>query len=430
MIRKKIFIPNIVSNVMSEVISEQYAAGMEASLQRISWLLSEGDVVIIPKHFPKKFLEYVSSVRGVDMSKVCFLTPSVNSSKFLLENILKDDALLNELEEIIKSNPDTMLYPFVLDNLVLQLSEKLNTKIHPYRQDITVRELENIIKQIYYLNTKSGFREVCKNLNLPIAEGIFTQNKSDLINYAINQCEKYDLFVKRDRGSNGYQNFIIPKLSTIEDINKIVQNIEDIPHVVEKCITVEWAPSYEYKITEAGVEFLYDCDQRCINNSWSGMTIPPFTLSNELRVAMREAADVFANHAFKIGYRGILDVDGIISNSGEWYLSETNFRTTGGTHMHLIFEKYLGEGYLNNFKIIADNLYKGQNTQDFYELIDQIKEKDLLFDQKKKQGVIFTNSGNFDGKIRYLIISTDKDNTIKIEEKLNSIFSNRKGVFQ
>jgi len=420
----RLIVANAVSDAIMACPSLDYVRSMEAGGPRKIWTLRDNDILVTAVPVPQHMVHYACQSLGLNATSLRLLAPAQHPSFFLFDNVQADEQTSTELQREIKKRSRLTLQPFLLDQRALAFARAHNLPIAYYETtDPHAPVFDAVVELIYNFNRKSFFRSTCQSLSIPVPAGITIETPRQLREAVYTLFTSYEVvIVKRDRGSNGFGHVTLQRQGTgLEDaLRTLAATLPNTPVVVEEFFPVRWVPSFEYLVTARGPELLYACDMRCVNCAWVGMTIPPIDMPNDLIKAMDASGMRFAQHVYELGYRGVLDLDGIATAAGRWAFTETNFRTTGGTHMHIILSRLLGKDYLTHSWCAADNLVA--NGISFAHLKAAMDEQGLTFNPECRAGVVITADGTLtDRKLRYLVMGRPIASVLAMERQLRAI---------
>jgi pre ATP-grasp domain-containing protein/pheganomycin biosynthesis PGM1-like protein len=420
----------IFANVSNELMLATPSVAHGGSLREVSprkmWLAREGDVVVTPRPIEEDFKRYVCSVLGLDPDAIVTLSPGSGAGERLADAVRKAD-LLDSLASLLKEREGIRMLPFAMDRPTLALAEDLGIPIEGYDSlpGPEVREL------IYRMNTKSGFRASAAELGLPVVPGLSCEGISVLPGVVEDALAKWgDVIVKLDRSSNGYGHLVVRRAAVRPaDLGDFLRSglahIADQPQTftVEKLMPFVSVPSIEMEVEDAGPRFLYLCDQRCPNGSFSGMVTPPPQLPASVERELHRALERFGEHTHHAGFRGTCDIDAGVTDNGAVYLTESNFRRTGGTYLHTLATRLLGESYLDSHIWVAD-ARRGTKELGFFDALNAVKTAGLAYDSGAREGVVLTaDSVGYDGRWRYLILAEGAKRAEAIEDRLAELLS-------
>jgi hypothetical protein len=288
-----------------------------------------------------------------------------------------------------------------------------------------------VCELIYKMNTKSGFRASAQALGLPVVPGVSCEGLAALTRAVADAlAEDGDVIAKLDRSSNGYGHLIVRRgevspAALGDFIRSGLAHVADQPQsfTVERLMPFVSVPSIELEVDDAGPHFLYLCDQRCPNGSFSGMVTPPPEMPAGVERELHRAVDLFGESIHRLGFRGICDIDAGVTADGTVFLTESNFRRTGGTYLHSLASRLLGESYLDSHVWVADSR-RGTKELGFFDALDAIRAAGLAYDAGSREGVLLTaDSVAFDGRWRYLILAESVERAGTIENRLAELLA-------
>lgn len=124
------------------------------------------------------------------------------------------------------------------------------------------------------------------------------------------------------------------------------------------------------------------------------------------------------------GYRGYFDVDYIAGKNGKIYVTESNVRRTGGTHVYQTAEKLFGKDFMYETYIMSHNSYPIKNTRitTFSYLKNHLKP--ILFNKKTREGmVIVSESGLKMRQLAYIIFGKTERRAVEIEAEMEKLLA-------
>jgi len=124
------------------------------------------------------------------------------------------------------------------------------------------------------------------------------------------------------------------------------------------------------------------------------------------------------------GYRGYYDVDLVAAKNGELYVSESNTRRTGGTHVYKTAFKLIGKDFLNDSYVLSDNTWKlpiGAKVS-FKRLLETLEP--VLFDKKTKEGLVVASANMLEeGQLAYIVFGQNEKHALEIEAKAHQLLA-------
>jgi len=268
------------------------------------------------------------------------------------------------------------------------------------------------IEAIYDLNTKSGFRGLANSLGLRIADGEACAGVDSLRRTVTRLVRHHGrVMIKLDRSSNAYGHCAVSADDGADGLEKkigeLLQAHPEQPRrfVVEQFLIAAASPSIELNVTDHGVDTYYFCFQRFANQLFSGMVADDGGISPSLRRQMITAGELIGASLRDHGYRGIFDLDAMVTEKGEVFFSETNVRRTAGTFAHELVSRLVGPQGMANRIWIADSAPVVSDCRLDHGLA-AIRASGLDYDRHTRKGVLLTSDSiRRGGKWRYLIVA-------------------------
>ncbi|SDG02192.1 Glutathione synthase/RimK-type ligase, ATP-grasp superfamily [Sinosporangium album] len=401
---------NIVNDIMVEAPTEAYRRAMAAVTPRKLWQAHPGDCVVMLAPCSAVFRDYVASVIDLDVDRVEIVAPPEVRGAHALE-VAADLGALDRVAEREE------LLPFVLDAPVLEFARRRGVRLLPYGDPPD----DAVVAALRLINTKRGFREVAAGLGLPVADGGHAATVAELaerIGGFLGTREA--VIIKTNRASNGFGNAVIRRDAerTIEEqVHDAVagQPLRGCGWVFEEFLPFTATPSMEMLVEDGGVTEFYTCDQRTVNNAWTGMVTPA-------REGPRHHALVVAAHAVggwlrERGYRGIYDVDCGVHDGG-YVVTEANVRRTGGTYLEELARRLRSGDSPVRWR--AD-VRHGAAGLDFAGAVAKLGAEGLSDPAAPARAVLTADTLDVDGKWRYLVVGCDDDAVADAESRLERI---------
>jgi hypothetical protein len=119
-----------------------------------------------------------------------------------------------------------------------------------------------------------------------------------------------------------------------------------------------------------------------------GMEIHNEAISEQAAVRMVDTGFFIAEQYRANGYRGYFDVDFVASKNGHMYVTESNVRRTGGTHVFATAEKLFGKDFMYLTYVLSNNAYKlsKEKIYTFNEMLSILQP--VLFDKHTREGLV------------------------------------------
>lgn len=425
---KKVVFANIVNELMIGSIEHSYAQKMNVFTPRKIWLAEEDDVLVTPNPIPDYFKEYACKILSIDPDSVTTITPSGDDMTLLSERIKADAAAWTQFSHALSDGTHRKLLPFAVDRPLMHFTDQVGIDLYRY----SAKPDSKTIDHIYQLNTKLGFVRFVENLGLPVLDYIEVEGIENLVRAVEDFSEKHSkVIIKFNRSSNGFGHFVYDRSAAPLPIlsRKLVDFYSQFSQpkhfIVEKFLENITTPSVEILVSDDDVKVLYVCDQRCVNNAYCGMETPPTSISSHTIKQMHEIGRKFGEAVQSLGFRGICDVDTCVKlDTGEIYLSETNFRRTAGTFIDALVRRLTGTDYYPDKYLWIQDARTSKLSMDFKQGLDLLEENKLHFDMNCQSGVVlYVDTLEYDNKWRYIIIGKEREEVREIEERLQQVFA-------
>ncbi|MCW5221061.1 hypothetical protein D5041_15270 [Verminephrobacter aporrectodeae subsp. tuberculatae] len=423
----KLFFANFVNELMTTVPGPGHARNLTAGAIRKIWLAEPGDLLVLPRPMDPEFFEYACDVLRLEPRLVEIVSPSGGVLEYLAQRLRQDEVAMRHMRAWVREHPGSEAVLFAQDRPSIALFAELGLGIQGYADP----HRNELVDLIYHMNTKDGFRNVARDLGIPIPAGARCQSIEALVDHAQRLAEETGrVIVKFNRGSNGYGNHTLERdqLQGRDAAERVAAFIrtnwaeQPTDFVVETYYEHSICPSVELRVEASGPQELYACDQRSVNNAWRGTVTPPQSMDAATRQSLSTYGARFGAHVWAAGYRGICDVDFLLTSAGKLLATETNFRRTGGTYLETLVRR-LTKNFPEERVWLADNGITA-GVADFRQALLALHDSGLQYDAERGTGCILTaNTLPTDRRLRYLVIGKDFDSVCAWETELRSRFA-------
>ncbi|GAA0471234.1 hypothetical protein ABZ951_19360 [Streptomyces sp. NPDC046215] len=395
---------NLNSDTMADHPTDRYLRAMAVPTPRMLWEAEPGDCVVVLAPCDPEFRAYVARTVHLDLDRVDIVAPPEPATAHPL-----DVAAGLGATGLLADRP--VLDPFALDRPVLDFVRRTGMRLHPY----PAHPGDATLDMVRRVNTKSGIRETVTALGLPVADGGFAATRAELVEKTVAFLGDHRAaIVKRDRSSTGFGNVVVRAGARASRERRVEEAVADEPDdgrgwVYEEFLPLTASPSMEMIADEDGVSAYYSCDQRTVNNAWTGMVTP--AAESPWSPALHEAAVVIGDWLRARGYRGVFDVD-CGTYDGGYVVTEANVRTTGGTYLEKLARRLRPGGSPVHWR--ADGRLATGNLR-FGEAVRRLAAAGLDDASAATRAVLTTNSRDLDGKWRYLVVGDDPESVADAE---------------
>lgn len=218
---------------------------------------------------------------------------------------------------------------------------------------------------------------------------------------------------------------------------------QKFPICVEELIKIDTKiaggnPNVECLVTDKGeVKFLYYCGMRISGDgTFQGIEIGRNVVPSKLMTQLQKAGKFLGKSYYQAGYRGYFDVDCLVDRAGHLFMSESNVRRTGGTHVYHLATAILGKNCFKQYYILSNNYFSLPKWSAMVKKYPNLKEQGggwtfvqaaallqpILFDPVHRRGLIIAAANTLQmNKLTYVIIGHHRDDALAIEQKLKKL---------
>ncbi|MCX6793515.1 MAG: hypothetical protein NTY06_00220 [Candidatus Gottesmanbacteria bacterium] len=150
-----------------------------------------------------------------------------------------------------------------------------------------------------------------------------------------------------------------------------------------------------------------------------GMEIHDDAISEQAAVRMVDTGFFIGEQYRADGYRGYFDVDFVASKNGQMYVTESNVRRTGGTHVFATAERLFGKDFMYLTYILSNNAYalREDKTFTFNEMLTVLTP--VLFNKQTREGLIIISENLLSyHQLGYIIFGKTEKRARDIEAKM------------
>jgi len=400
----------------------------------------ENMIFVLSEKVSTEFYGYFETVFGKRNFQI--LVPKHHSG-IICEDIIADKAVYNAL--VIAANGQKRLalksystsQPFL--NLVRKLRSEgltITTPDAPEEEDAWT---------VNFYGSKSGIRQLAGQSraiepDFVMPEGVVASGIIDASRIAANKYIKdHGVVIKTNKGHSGMGVLLFKEGDLPNDFVSCQQQIlthlekdaywNQFPIVIESFISINSAiaggsPNVEFHIAKNGhVEILFYGGMRMTaEGSFRGMEIHNDVISDQLAARMVDTGFFIAEQYRANGYRGYFDIDFVASKNGQLYVTESNVRRTGGTHVSAVAEQLFGKDFMYLTYILSNNSYLLPQGSSFTFSTARERLGPVLFTKEKREGVIIISENLFAyNLLAYVIFGTNKKRAYEIEAEMEAL---------
>ncbi|OIP95511.1 hypothetical protein AUK40_05995 [Candidatus Wirthbacteria bacterium CG2_30_54_11] len=403
----------------------------------------ESDLVFIsPKPIDPAFVEYFATLFG--KRKLEILVPRLHSGE-ICKDILRDDEVFNRIVELANSVKKLTLLSYTTSHQFLDLVARIRDRgVTVYTPESPE---EDCAWTVNFFGSKSGIRQLAQKScaeepDLIMADGLICSDISDAAKIAANKYIKENgVVLKTNKGHTGMGVLIfrpgdLP--ATYNECREAIYRIlnqneywDKFSIIIESLLSVNHAvgggfPSIEFKIRKSGeIELLYFCGMRVSREGvFQGIELNEDVINDRIEAMVTDMGFYIGEQLASAGYRGYFDVDMVAAKNGKMYVTESNIRRTGGSHVYKSALKLIGKDFMIQSYIFSDNTYElpGQMRPDFVTLHRALAP--VLFSRKTKEGVVIASANMLQhGILAYIVFGASKKHALEIEARMKAIIA-------
>lgn len=404
---------------------------------RLAWLAGPGDVVVLPQEADRAFVEYMMRLKGIPADSVSILVPPPGpfGTDVLTSDRITDPAFRERLAGEVSGRGVDRVLPYVFDSTVAALCRALGLESRCPGFAFLAEGGSDL------LNSKGIFRTLSVGVGAPVADGVVTDSPRQAAAFVRERLAAGDsVIVKQDFHQGGHGNEIItgdPRTRQIGAIGMtVVADPDEIPGVLDerwpaytndgtRKVVLE---QYLHDSVPIGAEVDIDDDAITVRHTgemrmtpvFDGVVLPGLTMTTEQTDRFRSAVVALCRAVRAIGYRGLINVDGIVDPAGRVLLTEYNGRLGGTTHLHWLGLSTVGPDYADRSVFVSNNDWK---VPSFTTALERLESAGLVYTRARGSGVVITCDHTAQsGAVEYCVIGTDHASADATEKALKELF--------
>ncbi len=397
---------------------------------------------IFPKKVDEVFFSYYREL--FDKKNVRVVVPSIDTG-IICEDIMHDEAVMSAIIEAANGSKRLSLTSYTTSQQFLNLVEELRSRGLTIMTPDAPEEEDSWTVNFY--GSKSGIRQLAQQSraaepDFVMPDGVIVMGIIDAAKVAAKKYVKErGVVLKTNKGHSGagvllFDEGDLPSEyavceKTILDVLKKDSYWDTFPIVIESFISVNPAtgggfPNVEFRISKNGrVEILYYCGMRVDKSGvFKGVEINNEVVSDQAAARMVDTGFFIGEQYRAAGYRGYFDVDFVAAKNGQLYVTESNVRRTGGTHVWTTAETLFGKDFMYLTYILSHNSYDLPTNRSWTFTDMTTLLAPILFNKKTKEGVVIASSNVLSShKLGYIIFGANKKRAYEIEAQMESLLS-------
>ena len=394
---------------------------------------------IAPKAIDDELVNYYKKLCLV--RELMVLTPKKHSG-VICDDVLNDEKLFDMLVSLGNDYDEIRFSAYSTTEPFLRLVDGLRER----GVNITLPDSPQPAKvwTVNFFGSKSGIRQMVQKSgsikpDVKMPDGVVLTGIFDVAKIAASKYTKEGgVVLKTNKGHSGAGVLIFRKGDLSSDFGECERQIADIlsrdtywekfPVIVETFIKPDpriggGFPNAEFYIHKSGrVELLYYGGMRVTDKGvFNGMEIGEKSLPKKVSTRITDIGFFIGEKYAEEGYRGYFDIDFIAGKDGGLYISESNTRVTGGTHVYKTALELVGKEFMRESYILFNNDYPLERTDLDFVKIKKILRR-LAFGRRKKEGVVIVSANLLaQGKFAYIVFGKNKRRASAIEKEMMSL---------
>jgi len=431
-----------ISN-MSDRKARAYEIAENANLcerDLFSYAGEDNVLFISTKSISEDFLSYYVSLFGNKNFKI--LVPEKHTG-VICEDILRDRVLFNEIIQTANSSKKLTITSYSSSLQFLHLIQILKSRsISVYTPEAPEEEDAWTVN---FFGSKSGIRQLAQQSgaiepDCKMANGLICVGIEDAARIAAKKyCKEQGVVIKTNKGHSGLGVLLFRPGDLPVEYRACEEKIlaylrkeaywEKFPIIIEDYIAVNSTvgggyPNAEFKVLKTGrVEFLYYCGMRITRDGvFKGVEIHNDVISDRVAAQVMDTGFFVGEKYAASGYRGYYDVDFVVAKNGDLFVTESNVRRTGGTHVYKTALCLFGKDFMFETYILSNNVYAlpDGSTWTFRFLLNTFSP--ILYNKRTREGLIIASENLLSqGKFAYIIFGKNKKQALEIEAKMEEL---------
>jgi hypothetical protein len=406
-------------------------------------LAGESHVLFItPRPIRTEFLTYFRELTGIRDFEV--ISTRVHSGE-ICRDILSDTDVMDAIERTANSSRRVELISYATSPQFLNLTGELK------RRGLTVITTEAPDEEnawtVNFYGSKSGIRQLAQRSSavepdLVMPDGLIVSGIVDAARVAASRYIKNQgVVIKTNKGHSGAGILIFRPGELPSEYHTCEQKIlrtlrtdaywERFPIVIEDYIAVNPGigggfPNVEYMIHKNGkIDLLYYCSLRVTRDGvFKGVEIHNDAIADKYAAQLIDTGFYIAEQYSREGYRGYFDVDYVAGKNGKLYVTESNVRRTGGTHVFHAADKFIGKDFMYETYILSNNGYAltDKTLVSFPQVYERLQP--IHFNKKTKEGLVIVSENMLPRhQFAYIIFGKTKRQALEFEAEMERLLA-------
>ncbi len=447
---KHVYISNISEDVWSfisqitDAATRQFEINENARISDHDLFAFAGhhnSLIILPQTPDPDFINYFT--RLFRTRNLLVRWPRQHTGQTCLD-LLADKQLLNFIKKTLANSKRPTLTSYTSSEQFYQLAKTLKKTLPTLTTPASPRPVD--LWTVNFFGSKSGIRQLAQTTdNKPefhMATGYIAVDVLNAAKIAANiNLKHHSVVMKTNKGHSGAGVLIFRPGDLPDDyyqcedyLLKLLQKEsywDKFPIIIEDYVSANPAiaggyPNAEFQITPSGqVKLLFYCGMRITDQGiFKGVEINSSVLPPRLAAHLLDIGYFIGERLSDFDYRGYYDVDFIIDHHNHLFVTESNVRRTGGTHVYHATKALFGSDFMHATYALSNNQYSlsGKTKHTFNTLHTLLQP--ILFKHTTKEGLIITSvSPLAQNQFGYIIFGQTQKRALAIESQMETLLA-------
>lgn len=441
---------------MGRRLNQRQASFAAKAALRNVWLARPGDIVISTATMPEDFMSYVGRVSSfaAEAGEIEFFRPEIDGA---LNLVLQDEYLLRP--QFVEALRERVTRP--QEWSLLACYQTAGTARLQLELGLAQAGGEAVGRSFAahmgtnLLNRKSHFRQLAIGCSLPLADGAIATSAKSLL-HAVTELLPVTgkVIVKQDNGAGGTGNFILSTSPTGplpgacacvtlpfrdgSDVESELRRLWDtwqagspgpmvveVYHAATAMFYLEFviAPDGRVDFMNSGAIRVRPHDDPAIPELfWVGLELPAQLPPAALAEASTHCSR-FLQLAATMGYRGHINIDAIITDTGRLLFNEVNARWGGGTVLHDLATRLVGPDFPNTHVAAS---FRDVPSPRFARLRRCLQDSEIAYDPARQHGiVILACDDEHSHSFEAFVLARTRDGARALEQRLVEVLDSK-----
>ncbi|MDQ1742062.1 MAG: hypothetical protein QOE23_401 [Pseudonocardiales bacterium] len=409
--------------------------------QRLLWFAGAGDVLLLPYQPPADYRDYVTGLTATEPESLLVLCPPPDGlgADLLTPDRIADAGFREQVRAVVRERGVDRMLAVYKDVPVMRLAAAVGLQVPGHAFSAEGGDA--------FLNSKACFRAIAAGVGVPLVAGLATGRRAEA------QAMVSDLLaagnsaiVKQEFAAGGYGNEILSPVAGVRAAGAFTSAV-----LADASAVCDYFDQHWNRLTAGGrhrliVEhYLTGCDtvyseylvgddgpvpvgvgEILMSPLPIGEIVPPQVLNLAARSALVAVGMALASAYHAIGYRGYLSVDALLTPAGDLFISETNARMSGSTHLHVVINDRLLAAEHRDQRVIME--LHDWVVPSFAAAVEQLAGAGLAFDKATGTGVVLTSTLMPDRSVAYCVVAPDLAAARTMQTQVLSLFDELAGT--